>query len=162
MDSHGAESVVRAEKRATLNLLQIPRTSCTTRLTSEATLAPLNVLGRAGGEERGSATVMPTLAKPTLASLFGDRVWPKPSLTCGVVGVVVVVCGVVLVSRFHGVFLVMFGAPGTALGPPFPWTALHGTALPLDQMTRELETCTFEGPGASNKNQNSTKTVAGE
>ena len=94
----------------------------------------------------------PTLAQPTLASLFGDRVWPKTNLTCGVVSVVVVVvCGVVLVSRFHGVFVVMFGAPGTALGPPFPQTALHGTALPLDQMTRELETCTFEGPGASNK-----------
>ena len=100
-------------------------------------MGPPRVEPRKGGARKSGALKVVAEFGQTVASVcvlvvfpktnFGqNRLWPKPTLTCGVQCVCVFVCGVGVgftvswfgVSR-EGVGLVVFGPPG----PPFPWTA---------------------------------------
>ena len=116
---------------------------------------------RGGGEAVMADFGQTDFAKPTLASLFCDRVWPKPTLAKtpkptlaktdfgqsdfgeNEFDLLCVVC--VAWVLFHGIkvgfhvwVLVRpsWDRPSwdrPSPGPPFPWTALPRTALPLDR-----------------------------
>ena len=108
------------------------------------------------------------------SGLGHGRLWPKPTLakptsTCVCVCLCVFVCVLVFTVSmwgFQGFGLVMLGPPfpGPPFpGPPFPALRLscerpHQTGRGSHTTARELQTCTFQGPGASNTTKFNVKT----